>query len=1304
MATATLISYPSALCLAGNIEPVRVSAAGLFTFRLKRGSTVLLEEDYVPDSSGQAEIDIRDIILSDLSLSLPTSDVYKQASAAGSYTITTDTDSKAFKAVLGGIERPATDTATFLQANFLTWQPQIKSVTYDQPEWLSFYTPATAIALKAKFYLKDGTTDTVTVAGSTSFDADCIYSVNVQFARLWNMGEGDRYGMVDVWLEDDQGTALTYVQRYVLDTSGDERTVLVARNSLGGIDTFSFRGSMERTAEVEHTNVMRGETLCSGLLDLTRTYTVNTGILSRYERDWVWDLQRSPQAWALMDGALLPVVMLAPAVTASMYEDSTGTVDFYISDDSGYLNIPRVDAMPADIEIPGPDGEVFFLAPRLIDFQDAVLDQSLLIPVQSPLLQEWRKMSVGSLSSYLLSLVDDKYQSSIHVHDNFSVLSRLSVDENGRLLFDGGLVGGGSGLTEHDHHGETIRPEKIIIGDVEITCTDGRLHVSKGIVSDGDLAAFGAEEAEDGGSGGLDVDRLWDELRADDSSKVIDVSHLPSDVVLQDELTAALLPYAKTTDLNSALADYAKSDWVAEQLSMYLLLTGGKISGDLEVTGSLTVGEAVITYSDGQLHISKTVVSEGDLAAFGAASGSTSGGGLDVDRLWDELRADDSSKVIDVSHLPELASLSGDLPWPRISGVPSWIGSSKPSYTWSEIAGKPDSFTPSAHSHPLSQISGLNSTWAGLLDDAPTAYVTRWPAFSEVTGKPSSLSGYGIEDGVNDVTITGAGNAVTTASVSGHMLTLTKGSSFSLSSHLHDSRYLMLDGGGTVDGSVKVTGSLTVGEAVITYSDGQLHISKTVVSEGDLAAFGAASGSTSGGGLDVDRLWDELRADDSSKVIDVSHLPELASLSGDLDESRISGLSATLSSYAFKSGNNASGTWPINVTGNAGSSDISNYLYLNPANNTLTSENDAVPTNGRFGVYNVNTATSAGGSDGYIMAFRWRSDNWVSQVYIDVNPTGIMALRHRSSSNVWSEWYRILHSGNFSSYLDSRYARQTYINNFIVDNNEFNFIPSGFAGVSGGELWLNYKTQGGANGGIQKYIFGNGANSYNVTLVAAAFTGNAASATYAEWLSTHPANNTLTSENDAVPTNGRFGVYNVNTATSAGGSDGYIMAFRWRSDNWVSQVYIDVNPTGIMALRHRSSSNVWSEWYQILHSGNFSSYLDSRYIKKAGDSMTGVLSLPRMKTTAICIECDSSGNTYRSHEINDYTSHLYLQYDSPNNVVLNRGGGNTGIGLNPSGHRLHVGGDIYATTDISVGGRLYVPSVDGNQVYDIYIA
>lgn len=58
-------------------------------------------------------------------------------------------------------------------------------------------------------------------------------------------------------------------------------------------------------------------------------------------------------------------------------------------------------------------------------------------------------------------------------------------------------------------------------------------------------------------------------------------------------------------------------------------------------------------------------------------------------------------------------------------------------------------------------------------------------AWGNISGKPTSLSGYGITDGVNAVSVTGSGNAVTAASISGHTLTLTKGSSFSLSNHTH---------------------------------------------------------------------------------------------------------------------------------------------------------------------------------------------------------------------------------------------------------------------------------------------------------------------------------------------------------------------------------------------------------------------------------------------------------------------------------------------------------------------------------------
>ena len=50
--------------------------------------------------------------------------------------------------------------------------------------------------------------------------------------------------------------------------------------------------------------------------------------------------------------------------------------------------------------------------------------------------------------------------------------------------------------------------------------------------------------------------------------------------------------------------------------------------------------------------------------------------------------------------------------------------------------------------------------------------------FASLGGKPSTLSGYGITDGLNSLTVSGGGNAITSASLSGHILTLTKGATF----------------------------------------------------------------------------------------------------------------------------------------------------------------------------------------------------------------------------------------------------------------------------------------------------------------------------------------------------------------------------------------------------------------------------------------------------------------------------------------------------------------------------------------------
>lgn len=55
-------------------------------------------------------------------------------------------------------------------------------------------------------------------------------------------------------------------------------------------------------------------------------------------------------------------------------------------------------------------------------------------------------------------------------------------------------------------------------------------------------------------------------------------------------------------------------------------------------------------------------------------------------------------------------------------------------------------------------------------------------AFADLTGKPTTLSGFGITDGVSMVTSSGSGNAVTSITASGHTLSITKGLTF-LTSH-----------------------------------------------------------------------------------------------------------------------------------------------------------------------------------------------------------------------------------------------------------------------------------------------------------------------------------------------------------------------------------------------------------------------------------------------------------------------------------------------------------------------------------------
>ena len=1015
---ATIIQKPDTLSLSRNLKELIISTSSEISLQLLKGDSLLLEETYLPDVNNRVHVNLADIVTSTLSLTIPSGDAVStsQSSVYSDFTVKVDGTSVAeFTAVRSGVERFSDTAANFLTANWLTWQPQVKEVLHDQPEWLTYYPASGSCACYARFYYTDGTSGEKKVC-----DVSQCVSINTRFSKLWALDESgkERYGVIDVYIKDAQGLRLTYVQRYVLCSQGALDEVYLCENSLGGLDTFRFYGDRKLVPEIGYTSLLLDNSYTAADPDLSRKWSQNTGMLTGRECEWCWELFRSSAAYHLYRGTILPIVLDASSVEKSaMSVLAAYSFDYRYASDLGLLNVVRSENLPEVVELSGPDAEVFFLTPRLNEFPSAVLSDDLIIPVQSPYEESWYTLSVGGLKSALLSSVETIYGPMWHEHDNLQVLNGLSVDSSGNLLYNGVQVGSGI-VGAHDHHGETIRPEKIIVGDVEITCVDGRLHISKGLVSDGDLAAFGAEEDEEGGSGGLDIARLWEELAAEDTSKVIDVSHIPGSVVLQGELVEILDDYPLTTEMNEALAGKAGKDWVEEELAKYLLLTGGKISGDLEVTGTLKIGEAVLSYQDGRLRISKGVVSDGDLAAFGAEEDEEGGsGGLDIARLWEELAAEDTSKVIDVSHIPgsvvlqdELIEVLDDYPLTTEMNV--------------ALAGK----AALQHTHAISEVTGLqsalNSKW-------------EWNA-SQVAGvKVSSAVAadrLATARRINGTSFDGTSDIVTARW--GATRTITVWDFYNVNKQAAQGIDGSSDFALKLPQSIKVK-TLNIDGVTLSVVGGRLHVDSTMTADGDLVAYGDGEGS-SGGGLDEEAMWAALGGSMSSKVISPSHLPSLSSLSGNLDSSRITGLDSALASYATQSWvtsqNYATQEWTagqyVKKSGDtmSGNLIVSGASFYKKMNNDTSNATSAIgwkkaaddTTLATIGYYNVRKAIYIN-SHIYETADLWQDAAGKYTLYIGINDLTYNTYPILRSDNIGS--YALTPS-NYTSTLDSRYVKK----------------------------------------------------------------------------------------------------------------------------------------------------------------------------------------------------------------------------------------------------------------------------------------
>lgn len=444
----TVLTQPASFSLSGNIEKFRISATEEFSFILKKGTEEILSSVYSPGKDHLVTIDIREIVESKLSFLLKDqSEPYVQTSIFADFTAVIDEKEISFRVLRGGVDRLATSAENFVTSNFLTWQPQIKPVTYYTPEFLTYYATVDGnVCVKAYFSQEEGevTSEIKTVYSVLAGNA---YSIPVQYAVIMALF-GSRYpSFYDVWVENSSGDRLTYIQRYVADgiKSEQEQWVLF-ENSLGGIDTFRAYGQSDFTGEHTHNIAEIDEEFSEYRIDTTRSFQKSTGYLDKNKRKWLLDFFPSKVKYIYLGNYLRPIVVTEDNTSYTDKElPSSYTFTYKYADARPYLNLLRTDQLPDELNIDIPDLGSFSIPPRIVEFPSQPLSEGVLIPVQNPYSENWATTTIGAIFAYILNNMSENYdgQGGVgHTHPNLELINAISYLD-GYLLINGKKIKAG---------------------------------------------------------------------------------------------------------------------------------------------------------------------------------------------------------------------------------------------------------------------------------------------------------------------------------------------------------------------------------------------------------------------------------------------------------------------------------------------------------------------------------------------------------------------------------------------------------------------------------------------------------------------------------------------------------------------------------------------------------------------------------------------------------------------------------------------------------------------------------------------
>ncbi len=480
-----VLLYPDALSLVGSMNAFEIYNESktdvVFALRYHGAEQNIVQHTYTPNDEHRITVDVKDIILPLLAFELKDdSTPYVQenimkAFSAEIYEVGDAGNKKefSFSVIRTGVDKLADSAENFLKNNFLTWQPQVKAVTYYSPEFLTYYA-AEACAVKCKAYLWNGTGYTESEITLAHLTEGCVYTIPVQYAIIAKALNQKTPSYYDIWVEKEGGDRLTYVQRYYAsDMKSEEEEWFLFENSLGGVDCFRAYGNSENTAEHTHNVAEIEDDSEEYRVDTTRKFKKNTGYLDGKERLWLLDFFPSLGKYVYHRNSWRKITVTESDVNYEAKElPSNYTFTYKYSDARPYLNLSRASGESLkQMDIHLPDIGNFTIAPRLVEFPRQQLGGGVLFPVQDPHSEEWGTTTADAIFSAFLSAISNRYSGKGevgHKHINISVLDALSF-VGGYLLYKGEKLKAGVADVAKELDGEAAILKKYIRRDIDDT-------------------------------------------------------------------------------------------------------------------------------------------------------------------------------------------------------------------------------------------------------------------------------------------------------------------------------------------------------------------------------------------------------------------------------------------------------------------------------------------------------------------------------------------------------------------------------------------------------------------------------------------------------------------------------------------------------------------------------------------------------------------------------------------------------------------------------------------------------------------